>query len=170
MFRLWITPYNDGMRWRRVGLVAGILVLAGGIGAATWGLLAYQQVTKIDRSNPKVVTDEYLRATLVRKDTAGADLYACDDQSGLSSIKALRADLDQREKTFGVSIVVSWGAYSGSGADLSTDLTIAALKNGTEESSSVERWKFTLQDNGGWRVCSAERVVVEPSATPTTAP
>lgn len=158
------------MRWRRIGLVAGIVVLAGGITAAGWGLLAYHQVTKIDRSNPKVVTDEYLRAALVRKDKPGADLYACDDQSGLAPIKSLRDDLDQREKTFDVTIVVSWGAYSGSGNELATDLTITALKNGTEESSSIERWTFTLQNSDGWRVCGADKVIVEPSATPTTAP
>lgn len=151
------------MRWRRVAVIAGILVAAGGIGAVSWGLLAYNEVTKIDRSNPKVVTDEYLRATLIRKDKVGADLYACEDQSGLASIKALRDELDQRERDFGVTIIVSWGAYAGSGGGLTTEMTIVAHKNGVEESSNSERWRFTLIDENGWRVCGAEKVEENPT-------
>jgi hypothetical protein len=150
-------------------LIAGILVVAGSLGAVTWGLLAYNQVTKVDRSDPEVVTDEYLRATLVRKDKAGADLYACSDQTELGPIKDFRQELDRRERDFGVTIVVSWGAYARSGDELTTDLTVAAHKDGVEQSSSSQTWVFAVTNDGGWRVCGAKRVAVVPSATPTTA-
>lgn len=153
---------NGGMRWRRVAVIAGILVVAGGIGAVSWGLLAYNQVTKIDRSNPKVVTDEYLRAALVRKDKAGADLYACEDQSKLAPIKALRDELDQRERDFGVKILVDWVEFNrsdqGRSALLTTNLSISGLKDGNVTSRRQETWRFTLADDGGWRVCGAEKV------------
>jgi hypothetical protein len=157
------------MRWGRIALVAGILVVAGGITAASLGLFAYDKVTKIDRSDPEVVTDEYLRASLVRKDKAGADLYSCEDQAGLTSIVELRQELDRRERDFGVTILVSWGAYARTGDLLTTNLTFAAHKDGIEQSSSSQTWRFTVRNDGGWRVCSAEKLAVEPSATPTTA-
>jgi len=150
-------------------LMAGILVLAGGVTAATWGLFAYNEVTKVDRSDPEVVTDEFLRATLVRKDQAGADLYACEDQTGLSPIRSLRTDLDRRETAEGVTISVTWGAYSTDGNRITTDLTITARKGVAVDSREKQKWTFTVKDDGGWRVCGAEKIAVEPSATPTTA-
>src|SRR6478735_6383383 len=124
------------MRMRRIALLAAVIVGAAGIGAAGWGLLAYNEVTKIDRSEPEVVTDEFLRAVLVRKDDAGRDLYACSDQSRLEPIKALRRDLDRRERDFGVVIDTTWGAYERSGSSLTTELTITARKNNAIESKN----------------------------------
>jgi S-methylmethionine-dependent homocysteine/selenocysteine methylase len=157
------------MRWRRVALIAGILVVAGGIGATMWGLLAYNEVTKVDRSDPEVVTDEFLRATLVRKDKAGADLYACENQADLASIKNLRSDLDRRETTESVSIAVTWGAYVRNGDAISADLTITARKGVTVDSREEQTWTFLVENHDGWRVCGATRVAIVPSATPTTA-
>jgi hypothetical protein len=153
-----------------MAVVAGILVLAGGASAALWGVFAYNQVTQIDRSDPELVTDQYLRAALVRKDKAGADLYACDDQAGLAPIKGFRDDLDRREHDFGVTIVVSWGAYARDGDTLTTDLTTTAHKDGVEQSSSSQTWRFTVKNDGGWRVCGAQKVETpqSPSPTPTT--
>jgi hypothetical protein len=156
------------MRWRRIALVAGILVVAGGISAASWGLFAYNQVTKVDRSDPEVVTDEYLRAALVRKDTAGVDLYTCADKSGLVAIQVLRDDLDEREKDFGVTFVVSWGAYVRAGDTLTTDLTLTAMANGQSQGRQTDVWRFTVKMSDGWRVCGAERVAPLPSPTPPT--
>jgi hypothetical protein len=157
------------MRWRRIAVIAGILVAAAGIGAVSWGLFAYNQITKIDRSDPQVVTYKYLLAALVDKDQPGVDLYACTDQSGLAPIRALRAELDQRERDFGVTVIVSWGAFSGSGESQTTVLEISGQQNGNVTSTREETWRFTLENDGGWRVCKAEKLESQPSPTPTTA-
>src|SRR5687767_9495759 len=81
------TDENIGMRWRRVVVLVAVIAAAATIGVGGWALIAYNEVTRIDRSEPEVVTDEYLRAALVRKDDVGADLYACNDQSRLEPIK-----------------------------------------------------------------------------------
>jgi hypothetical protein len=146
------------MRWRRVAITGGAVVLAASASAVGWGLLAYNEVTRVDRSDPQVVTDQFLRAVLVREDHAGAELYSCDDQSQDDALWALRAELDRREKEFNVTILVSWGAYSPQGSDLSTTLTITANRDGIEQSSSEQVWRFHLVEERGWRVCGAAQV------------
>ena len=151
------------MRWKRVLMIGAIVVGVGGLGVAGASLLTYHEATKLDRSDPEVVTDEYLRAVLVRKDAVGADLYACSDASRLAPVRALRDDLDRRERDFGVSIVVSWGAYERTREQLVTTLTIVAIKDGVEQSGSEQRWRFTLVEEDGWRVCGAEKLPDSPS-------
>lgn len=165
--------HNEWMRWRRVAVVAGIVLVAGVGGVAGSGLFIYHEATKIDRSEPEVVTDEYLRAALVRKDKVGADLYACSDQSKLAPIKALRDDLDKREKDFGVSFLVTWGSYRRTGSALTADLTLSGRRDGVVDSKWTESWRFEVVNEGGWRVCGAEKIAqpsASPSVTPTTAP
>jgi hypothetical protein len=151
------------MRWRRIAVVVAAVVVAAGIGVGSWALIGYNELTRIDRSEPEVVTDEFLRAALVRKDAAGTDLYVCSDQSGIEPIKALRRDLDRRERDFGVVIEATWGAYDREGDSLTTEVTITARKNNAVESKNDERWRFTLVNDGGWRVCGAERIEEVPS-------
>src|SRR5688572_10013940 len=103
-----ITVHNGAMRWKRVLMIGAVAVVIGGAGAMSAALLTYHEATKIDRSNPKVVTDEYLRAALVRKDKVGAQLYACAQPERLVAIQALRDELDRREREFGVSITIDW--------------------------------------------------------------
>lgn len=156
------------VKWRKVLLVLAIVVAVGGVGGAATALLSYHEATKIDRSNPKVVLDEYLRAVLVRKDAVGAELYSCDAPSGLASITALREELNQREQDYSVEILVSWGAVTrvdGSGrSELTTDLHVTAIKDGVEQSNSSQGWRFSLLDQDGWRVCNSERL---PRPTPS---
>lgn len=151
-------PHNGWMRWRRVAVICGVVALAASAGAVGWGLLAYNEVTKVDRSDPQVVTDQFLRAVLIRKDHAGAELYTCRDKSRNDDLWALRDELDRRETDFKVTIIVGWGAYVPEGDDLRTSLTITANQNGVEQSSSVQVWRIHLVDEGGWRVCGADRV------------
>ncbi|WP_162907799.1 hypothetical protein [Allorhizocola rhizosphaerae] len=161
------------MRWKRVLAIGAVAVALGAVGAVSATLLAYHDATKIDRSNPKVVLSEYLRASLVRKDKVGAELYSCSDQEKFAAVRILRDELDQRERDFGVSVVVEWGAQDrvdqGDKALLTTGLSIIAIKNGVEQSSSEQRWRFTLINDDGWRVCGAERLP-SPTPTPTSIP
>ncbi|MFC7243621.1 hypothetical protein ACFQO7_14145 [Catellatospora aurea] len=157
------------VKWRKVLLVLGIVVGVAAIGGTTATILAYNEATKIDRSNPKVVLDEYLRASLVRADSVGVDLYACEREPDLSTVTSLREELTQREQKFAVEIEVTWGSIdlkaASTTAVATTDLAITARKQGAVESRSRETWQFTLVDEEGWRVCKASRM-----ATPTSAP
>ncbi|WP_203912108.1 hypothetical protein [Rhizocola hellebori] len=112
----------------------------------------------MDRSDPQVVTDQFLRAVFVRKDHPGAALYTCSDQSQDDDVWALRSELDRRESEFKVTVIVSWGAYDREGNDLRTSLTITANRDGVEQSSSEQVWRFHLVEEDGWRVCGADRV------------
>ncbi len=149
---------NGAMRWKRTAALSGAIVMAAMLGLLIWALMGYNELTKIDRSNPKVVADQYLRALLIDGDSAGADLYACHDQKNLTELKTFRSEIEKRERDFDVTIVVSWGAYTQIGQDLTTELTVTALKAGIEESSNREQWRFGLVDDGGWRVCNASRL------------
>ncbi|MEV4411616.1 hypothetical protein [Catellatospora sp. NPDC049609] len=161
-------------KWRKILLVLAIIVAIGGIGGAITAVLTYHEATKIDRSNPKVVLDAYLRAALVEKDAVGADLYTCDDASQLDIVRQLREELDRRERDFGVTILVDWGAFqqrsSTEGDVLQTDLVITGTKDGEVTSERVERWDFSVVEDDGWRVCGGSRLSTSagsPSPTPS---
>lgn len=151
------------MRWKRVLLVGAIAVAVGAVGAGGALLFTYHQATKIDRSQPKVVLSEYLRAALVRRDAVGADLYSCKDREKLAPIRALREELDRRESDFDVAITVSWGAHQQTGSEITTTLTITARKGPAVESTSREPWRFTVVEEDGWRVCGAEKLEANPT-------
>ncbi|MEU8000858.1 hypothetical protein AB0B66_06840 [Catellatospora sp. NPDC049111] len=156
------------VKWRKVLLTLAILVTVAGIAGVMAVVLAYHEVTKIDRSNPKIVLDEYLRAVLVTEDEVGVDLYECDNPEKLSDLKTMRADLDRRESEFKVQMLVSWGAMTSaekSGTmELGTSLTVTAMENGVVQGRQTEPWYFDLVEDDGWRVCGAKR-----SLTPTPA-
>ncbi|MEU7825297.1 hypothetical protein [Catellatospora sp. NPDC049133] len=149
------------MKWRKVLLTLAILVAVAGVAGVTAVVLAYHEVTKIDRSNPKIVLDEYLRAALVAKDEVGVDLYECAHPEKLSDLRAMRADLDRRESEFNVQMLVSWGAMTSvdkSGTmELGTSLTVTAMENGVVQGRQTELWYFELIEDDGWRVCGATR-------------
>lgn len=162
------------VKWRKVLLIVAVVLAMAGVGGVVTVILTYHEVTKIDRTNPKVVLDEYLRAALVTQDAVTVDLYDCDDPAGLSPISDLRAELDRREQDFAVEILVSWGAMSrtdGPGrALLTTNLAITAVKDGQEQSSSTQAWQFTMLEEDGWRACDAEKLVSSTTASPSAAP
>ncbi|GHJ46460.1 hypothetical protein Cs7R123_38020 [Catellatospora sp. TT07R-123] len=159
--------------WRKVLLGLVIVLAVGGIGAAVATLTAYHEATKIDRSVPEVVVAEYLRAALQNKDEVGVDLYTCQDPSALAPMSALIDELAKREHDFGVQVIISWGALNRADQSgqvrIQTDLTVTAIKDGAEESSSQQRWQFGLVEEDGWRVCAAEQGPM-PSASPTPSP
>ncbi|MEV0459764.1 hypothetical protein [Catellatospora methionotrophica] len=155
------------VKWRKILLVLVAVLAVAGIGGVVTAVLAYHEVTKIDRTEPLVVLDEYLDAVLVRKDQVGAELYECSGESNLAALAALRTQLDERERSFGVEVLITWGAMSQAGRIspivATTELTVVALQGGSEQSRSSQAWRFRLVDQDGWRVCAAERTAV---ATP----
>jgi len=159
--------HNGGMRWKRVVLIGAAAAVAGGAAAGGALLLTYHEATKIDRSNPEVVLIRYLDATFERKDPAMAGLYTCSDPKDLAPLGALRADLEKREKDFGVTISVTNGVMSLDRGTITTTLTMEAFKDGGRNSRWTEPWRFQMVDEDGWRVCGAERLAV-PSASPSS--
>jgi hypothetical protein len=143
-------------------MVAGIVALLclGGVGVF---ISFYDDATKIERTSPDAVVDQFLRAYLVNRDDQEAALFTCKDGLDLAGISALRTQLIQREKDFDVKVNVSWSSLTVSGTEKSrrsvtTDLVIAGSSGGTALSKRSETWSFTLVDADGWRVCSAAKV------------
>ncbi|MEU1966960.1 hypothetical protein ABZ541_10645 [Micromonospora sediminicola] len=142
-------------------VVAGVLALLC-TGGAVVGFVLYDRATAPDRSAPDVVVDNYLRAFLVDRNDTRAQEFACASEADLDAVRALRAEVEQREANFDVVVRVSWGPLStfkrGVDEDVSTTLTISSSANGQSRSSRREDWRFRVVDRNGWRVCGAEKV------------
>ncbi|MFF0150802.1 hypothetical protein [Micromonospora sp. NPDC005203] len=136
-------------------VVAGVLALLCLGGLAT-GLVLYHRASAPDRSAPDVVVDNYLRAFLVDRNDARADLFTCEGGSQLEAMRSLRTDLLAREKRFGVTIAVSWGSLSvqkqDEAAAVEVTLIISARVDGMNQSDR-QPWRFETQRDDGWRVC-----------------
>jgi hypothetical protein len=154
------TP-KRGRNWRLIfAVLAGVLGLlcVGGIGV---GYAIYDRATQLDRSQPDLVVSSYLRALLVTRDDVQASLYACEGRSQLESIQGMREEIERREHELGVSITVSWGELqiderSPDRTVISTDVRRSAIVDGVSQ-SVADRWRFTIVNEHGWRVCGAER-------------
>lgn len=139
----------------RLAIVIGIVAfLCLGLGAIAFRY--YDNATQPDRSSPANVVDNYLRALLVQRDDDSAAEYACKDESGLDTLKALRADIESREKARGGGVSFTW--IEG---DISTDSAAAATVNvtltltvGTAE-REFDTWVFHVAREGAWCVSSA---------------
>jgi len=135
------------------------LLCLGGVGVF---VSVYDKATKIDRSEPDVVTDSFLLAYLVNRDDKSAQLFTCKNPN-LAEISALRDQIVAREKQFNVKVSVSWGALTRQAVaagqeDVSTQLTISGSANGQLNSSRNEDWRFHVVDEGGsWRLCSGTK-------------
>lgn len=144
-----------------VAMVAGIVALLclGGVGAF---ISLYDEATEIKRAEPDAVVDSFLRSYLVDRDDEEAGLFTCRSGPDLTSVTALRQELLQRERDFGVKIVVTWSALvvTGSGGErrsVATDLTIAGTSNGSTQSRRMESWSFDVVEDDGWRVCGGNK-------------
>lgn len=124
-------------------------------------LLLYKQAAEPDRSNPDVVVYEYVSVFLTdRNDARTADLV-CSDQVGLAPMKALRDEIETREKKLGnstsASLATAEVATAGTKATVTAEVTLSEVVNDTPIQDR-QRWRFELVNDGGWRVCTAERL------------
>jgi hypothetical protein len=138
--------------------VLTLLCLGGGATA----FLYYDRATQPDLGTPALVTREYLSAYLVDRDDAKAPQFRCADESGLSDVKAFRDDIDSRQKTFNVAIVVSVESVieksrSGGTAVVGADIVLSTTSDGASL-RRVQHWQFTTRNDGGWRVCDGHEV------------
>jgi hypothetical protein len=137
-------------------VVGGALALLC-LGGASVAYVLYDRATAPDRSSPDVAVVSFLQAFLVDRDDTTAKLYACGDLSQLAELRALREDLQSREKRFMTTFRVSWEILDvreerGS-AEVSVTLTVT---NGTDY--DLQPWRVVTLLDDGWRVCGARRV------------
>ncbi|GGO12850.1 hypothetical protein [Micromonospora parathelypteridis] len=155
-------PQPPRRRMRTVlTVVAGVLAVLC-LGGLITGLVLYNRAAAPDRSAPDVVVDNYLRAFLVDRNDARADLFTCKRGADLQAVQDLRVETEQRESKFGVTVRVSWGPLtrtpSSGGESVGTTLTIAGSADGVPRSSRREDWTFSVvEDDDGWRVCGGTR-------------
>jgi len=146
--------------WRIVVTLL-VVVAAGTTGAAGIAFFAYDQATRIDRSDPDLVVTNYLRALLNERDETRAALYVCSDASGLSEIRALREQIESQEQELGVVMSVSLEDLqreeSGQRVvNVGISIRRAAVIDGIRQ-SVADRWRFKVVNESGWRVCGATK-------------
>ncbi len=136
-----------------LAMVGGILAILclGGVGVF---ISFYDEATKIERTNPDAVVDNFLRAYLVNRNDQEASLYTCRSGLDLSKVAAFRNDIQARESQYSISIQVVWEgltvATQGSAGTVDVDLT----RTLADDSEQVTRpWRFNVVDEDGWRVC-----------------
>jgi hypothetical protein len=139
-----------------VGGVMGLLCL-GGAGIV---FLLYDDATKIERTAPDAVVDNFLRAYFVNRDDQEASLYQCKSGGDLSKISQFKADVLAAEKKYSLGVNVTWTSLVISTENGSTSVSTEirrAFSDGSERVS--DGWEFQLQDQDGWRVCGAAEIL-----------
>lgn len=144
-----------------LGVIAGALVFLLTAGA-TVIFVAYDRYTRPDRSAPDVVVNNYLQSYLVYRNDARAAQYACEDESGLATLRTARVEIADRERELSTTFDVSWGELRitprGDSADVTVELVITNWVN-TLAYSSNQSWRFgTRKIDGEWYVCQATRL------------
>ncbi len=129
------------------------------LGAVAVGFLYYDRATKPDLSTPEHVTRKYLEAYLIDRDELKASKYRCSDASALDEIRALRADIDDRQRRFGATYSFSVDrvneiSKAGDEARMAVDLILSMVSEG-QSIREVEHWEVTARNENGWRVCGA---------------
>ncbi|MGI5212951.1 hypothetical protein [Plantactinospora sp. CA-290183] len=139
-----------------LAVVGGALALLC-LGGAAVAYVAYDRFTAPDRSAPDVVVDSYLRAYLVDRNDVLADQMVCAESS-LGDLHSLRSELRAREQRFQVTFDVKWGPLDvrkqDSSAEVSVELQIRYAEGGLFQVDH-QRWRFTVREEDGWRVCQA---------------
>jgi hypothetical protein len=141
-----------------LAMAAGILALLclGGVGVF---ISFYDEATKIERTEPDAVVDQFLRAYLVNRDDKEAALFTCKSGPDLAQLEAFRTDMQSREQRFSIGIRVDWTSLTVSTdagrTTVSTDIR-RAITDGSER--TTDRWQFAMVDEDGWRVCGATQL------------
>lgn len=129
-------------------IVAGFVVTLGVVvGGALYFL--YERSVGIDRSAPELVTDQFLEAVLVHRDSNRTSLFVCSDWSADEAIAAVNPPKND--------VRVDWGITAVNRTDkeaiVDVRLDFSVTLNG-RPFSDMQSWTFHLRDQDGWRVCS----------------
>jgi hypothetical protein len=146
---------------RRTLLILAAFLLAICLVGGVVGYVWYDRATQVDRSTPVIVVFQYVNAVFELRDDGRAELYECKNATSRSALHVVLDDLEEREQRYGIRITVSATNYSstveGATALVEADLLIDVPEADGKLSRSSQRWRFELQDEGGWRVCDAQR-------------
>jgi hypothetical protein len=155
------TPEKKRTRRLRLWLAIGggimALLCLGGVGIA---ISLYDGATRIKRSAPTAVVDNFLGAYFVDNNDEDASLYLCKSGVDIAALESFRASLREREAKTGNTVTVGWKNLEVVENDVRTRtvsavLTIDGVIDNQPVSGSEHPWKFTLIDDDGWRICSA---------------
>ena len=145
-----------------LAMIAGVVVLLclGGVGVV---VSLYDDATKIKRTAPDAVVDNFLRSYLVNRDDNEASLYTCKSGGDFATLSGLRVEMVNREKNFKVKVSASWSSLTVTDAgqgkkSVNTNLIISGSSDGNIVSRRTEPWSFGVVDEDGWRVCSSKKV------------
>ena len=150
-------PAQRRIRPLRLALtvVAGVIVLLcmGGVGI---GVTLYDEATTLQHDDPEIVVSNYLRAVF-DGDDVNAHSLECDDASGLAPFRAFQADVLEREQRFGVDIRVTWGPLTVTPEGDQRTVMTELIRTITNAESLRQWWRFTVVEQGGWKVCAAQQ-------------
>ncbi len=132
----------------------GLTVLCiGGLGTA---FFVYRAASEPDRKTPAVVVEQFVEAMFNDRDSSRSHLFTCRD-SDLGELDQALSDLRAREAQFNTRFTIQTADLnvqeSGGSATVDSDLQVS-----TSVSRSTQRWRFSLKNQSGWRVCGAHRV------------
>jgi hypothetical protein len=132
-------------------LMLGVVVL---LAAALLGNALYQNAIGPDRSDPTVVTQQFLRGAVADRSITEARAYACASLDLNSLIAALPSSNPS-------VVVVSWNDFSPviSGSNATASVIV---HYSTQADNGIfrynEDWTLGLVLQNGWQVCSVTRV------------
>ncbi|MGY0232617.1 hypothetical protein [Longispora urticae] len=136
-----------------IALVAGLAVIVAVVVAGGIALNVYDQQTKIDRSTPTLVVSQLVDAMFTERDESAVARFSCK-KSDLGALRALLADLKEREQRFDTKFRVAATNLKQAGSStVEADLALSVM--GTED---AQHWTFDTANQDGWRVCSARKV------------
>lgn len=139
--------------------LAGAVVLC--FGGLIFGYVQYDKIAEPDRGTPSLAVDQYLSARLTDRDEARARLFTCKSPT-LGPVDELLGDVVDREQQFGIRIEVRSSDFVISSVDQSAsvdaNLKIDVPEEGGQSSRSIQRWRFDVVQEDGWRVCAASRL------------
>jgi hypothetical protein len=146
--------------WRLILTVGAGVVALLCLGSLGVGYVLYDRATGPDRHSPQVTVTGYVYASLADRDQSRARVFQC--KSADDPIRSLRQDVESRERTLGTAISVSVENVrieesTRNSALVNADIRRSATIDGVLQ-SVVDRWRFRLRNEDGWRVCGAEPV------------
>jgi hypothetical protein len=131
------------------------------LGALGFGYLAYDRATQPDRTTPGVAVRQFVEASLNERDAGRAKLFTCDGSDSPTEIRQLLADIQGKEKSFGVRINVASEQIDATVNDNKATVTAKlrlSVSSGGDFQEQIQEWRFDLARRSGWRVCDAHRI------------
>jgi hypothetical protein len=141
-------------RRRRLLLLLGVVLLFFTCVGGAAGVFLYTKATEPDRSNPTVVTREFLDIALVSHESARLDLLLCPRWSKDEAMAEIA-------KLGGPQFRWTWGVTNVSQTDDQATVTVRVTAT-QDGHSDVEVWTVALERSSGWRVCGVAQSSLNP--------